>query len=903
MNRSFNKTARRTVLSSALLSTALSGVTFAQVNDGDQIEIEEITVTVERRSQSLQNLAGTAALFQGEDLKQLGVQNLTDLNGRFPGLQIANNQGNVEVWIRGIGSSNNTELGDPAAATHLDGVYVPRPRGIGSVFFDIERVEVNIGPQGTLRGRNATAGSVNIISIKPGLGVWDAMAEVEFGNFDQTTIHAMLNVPIGDKMALRVSGFSLDHDSYLNNVGPVDDIDVAEAENNLGFRAHFLYEPNDKLRILLTGDYVQEKGTGFTGVNFANPLGNGIAPSEIKNPRDVIAAGITPILDTEHWGAKIEINYDVGPFNIEYLGSYRDLIYDFEATTPLSPNFPGVLETLGPLDEAFDNFSRFQSITDSESIIHELRLVSKDDQRLIWSAGVFYFDEQQFSFLGSTGDRGLFFSGLEFNQPDTDGESLSFFGDATFEITPKMRLTGGLRYTDDKKTRFGVNSRSVFAIGGENFSCCGGVRIGTPGFDFAGKDRTIFNPDTGGDGFVDDQEILDFFFDGVAEFGARDNVDDIFANGPVFGGAPFDQRPDCLDTVSGDFFNCPADGKVSFAVPIPGQIAIQNGRIDNSFVDWRARLEYDVTDDHLVYFSVSTGHKSGGFNDNVPGTEGLGPLNPGGANNNQFNADTLAPEFGEEKVTLFEFGSKNEFDVGATGVRLNASLFYNDYSDLVLNSLLSIAQVLEFEGVDPDTVDTETGGLVVSFNFNASDAEIYGAQLDGGFRFPYNINFDWSFLWLEANVQNSQPIQDFRFQADVAPDEAVNQSIDGRRLPRTPRYQLNGSLSHMFEVGPGTFDWIMSAGWRTKQFLTIFNSIDFQNPSDPRLRLDDTVGSFLTLDFGSGYTLSEGRVRIEAFVNNITNQEREQALLITQFDNTRFFTRPRTYGVRLRLKS
>ncbi|WP_281302055.1 MULTISPECIES: TonB-dependent receptor [unclassified Iodidimonas] len=881
----------------------MSGVTFAQVTDRDQIEIEEITVTVERRTQSLQNLAGTAALFRGDDLKQLGVQNLTDLNGRFPGLQIANNQGNVEVWIRGIGSSNNTELGDPAAATHLDGVYVPRPRGIGSVFFDIERVEVNIGPQGTLRGRNATAGSVNIISIKPGLGVWDAMAEVEFGNFDQTSIHAMVNVPIGDKMALRVSGFSLDHDSYLNNVGPVDDIDVAEAEDNLGFRAHFLYEPNDKLRILLTGDYVQEQGTGFTGVNFANPLGNGVAPSEIKKPRNVIARGITPILDTEHWGAKIEINYDVGPFNIEYLGSYRDLVYDFEATTPLGPDFPGVLETLVPFEENFDNFSRFQSITDSESIIHELRLVSKDDQRLIWSAGVFYFEEEQFTFLGSTGDRGLFFSGLEFNQPDTDGESLSFFGDATFSITPKLRLTGGVRYTDDKKTRFGVNARYGFAIGGENFSCCGGVRIGTPGFDFAGKDRSIFNPDINGDGFVNDQEVLDFFFDGVKEFGVRDNVDDIFANGPVFGDTPFDQRPDCLDTIAGDFFNCPADGKVSFALPFPGQIAIQNGRIDNSFVDWRSRLEYDITDDHLIYFSVSTGHKSGGFNDNVPGTDGLGPLNPGGANNNQFDANTLAPEFGEEKVTLFEFGSKNEFDVGATNVRLNASFFYNDYSDLVLNSLLSVAQILEFEGVDPNAVDTETGGLVVSFNFNASDAEIYGAQFDGGFRFPYNINFDWSFLWLEANVQNSQPIQDFRFQADVAPDEAVNQSIDGRRLPRTPRYQLNGSLSHMFEMGPGTFDWIVSAGWRTKQFLTIFNSIDFQNPSDPRLRLDDTVGSFLTLDFGSGYSLSEGRVRVEAFVNNITNQEREQALLITQFDNTRFFTRPRTYGVRLRLKS
>ena len=119
---------------------------------------------------------------------------------------IANNGGNVEVWIRGVGSSNNTELGDPAAATHFDGVYIPRPAGIGSAFFDIQRVEVNVGPQGTLRGRNATAGSVNIISWKPGLGVWDAEIEGEYGNYNQTVIRGMLNVPIGDRVAIRASG-------------------------------------------------------------------------------------------------------------------------------------------------------------------------------------------------------------------------------------------------------------------------------------------------------------------------------------------------------------------------------------------------------------------------------------------------------------------------------------------------------------------------------------------------------------------------------------------------------------------------------------------------------------------------------------------------------------------------
>ena len=112
-------------------------------------------VTVERRGQALQDLGVTAYSFDGEGMKMQGVQNLTDLSDLAPGLEIGQKQGNVEVWIRGVGSSNNTELGDPAAAPHMDGVYVPRPSGIGSAFFDIARVEVNVGPQGTLRGRNA----------------------------------------------------------------------------------------------------------------------------------------------------------------------------------------------------------------------------------------------------------------------------------------------------------------------------------------------------------------------------------------------------------------------------------------------------------------------------------------------------------------------------------------------------------------------------------------------------------------------------------------------------------------------------------------------------------------------------------------------------------------------------
>ena len=121
----------------------------------------------------------------GEELDMGGIINIADLAENVPGLDIGNNGGNLEVWVRGIGSSNNTELGDPAAAFHFNGVYIPRPSGIGSAFFDIQRVEVNVGPQGTIRGRNAMAGSINAISWDPGLEDFHYNVEAEIGNYGQ----------------------------------------------------------------------------------------------------------------------------------------------------------------------------------------------------------------------------------------------------------------------------------------------------------------------------------------------------------------------------------------------------------------------------------------------------------------------------------------------------------------------------------------------------------------------------------------------------------------------------------------------------------------------------------------------------------------------------------------------
>ncbi|MEL6212350.1 MAG: TonB-dependent receptor, partial [Pseudomonadota bacterium] len=471
-----------------------------------------------------------------------------------------------------------------------------------------------------------------------------------------------------------------------------------------------------------------------------------------------------------------------------------------------------------------------------------------------------------------------------------------------------------VRYTNDVKERFGVNAEYRFGIGGPDFQCCfiNGVAHGTEGFQFAGLDRTILIPDQDGDGLVDANESIAFFFDGIAQFGDRDGFDNAFPNGQqiqdVFPNAADREQCEgafafvgtCANSIVADF-----DGVIDFSLaPFNSSFAPQSGRLDNDFVDWRVRLEYDITEDNLAYFLVSTGNKSGGFNDNIPGTAGLAISNPAQNAPVEFNTDTLAPTFGPETLTLFEFGSKNEFQIGEVDFKLNLSGFYYDYDDIQQFTLLSVAQILDFEGVPPEDVPENIGSSVVAFNFNASDAEIYGAQFETGIYLPGDLNFDATLLWLpEARIVNSIDIQDARFQADVDPANAVARSIEGNRLIRTPEIQLNASVSKVVRTSTGQFDGVFSIGYRSSQNQTIFNGIDFNNPDDPLPRLDDRVDGYVTIDMGVGYSHGdEGKYRIEGYVSNLTNVQEPQAIIITQFDNTRFFNTPRLYGVRVRAK-
>ncbi|HSN69093.1 MAG TPA: TonB-dependent receptor plug domain-containing protein, partial [Thermoanaerobaculia bacterium] len=178
----------------------------------------EVTVTATRVETDKMKTPVAVSTFDQDALDRKGIQTVKDLADLVPNMDIStiNGQSTPIIALRGVRSTNETELGDPAVGVHLDGVYSPRMQGMLGLMFDNERVEVLRGPQGTLFGRNSTVGSINIISAKPDTAAYDSLVSMSFGNFNSRELQAMFNVPVSDTFALRVAGRIHDRDSYLD---------------------------------------------------------------------------------------------------------------------------------------------------------------------------------------------------------------------------------------------------------------------------------------------------------------------------------------------------------------------------------------------------------------------------------------------------------------------------------------------------------------------------------------------------------------------------------------------------------------------------------------------------------------------------------------------------------------
>ncbi|WP_174296678.1 TonB-dependent receptor plug domain-containing protein [Sphingomonas bacterium] len=218
----------------------------------------DIIVTAQRRVETAQRAAVAIDVVGGAQPVGAGVTQVATLGQEVPSLTVQQIGGSTSFFIRGVGNFSVSTTSDPAAAFNYDGVYIARLTALSSAFFDLDRVEVLKGPQGTLYGRNATAGVIKVLPTQPKIGELSGYGAVSYGNYNAVVAEGAINVPLGPRGAIRLSGTVIDHDGYLSN-GISDDRTQA-------LRVQMKVDATPDLPIPVSGDYTHQggKGQGFS---------------------------------------------------------------------------------------------------------------------------------------------------------------------------------------------------------------------------------------------------------------------------------------------------------------------------------------------------------------------------------------------------------------------------------------------------------------------------------------------------------------------------------------------------------------------------------------------------------------------------------------------------------------
>lgn len=419
----------------------------SNTTESDSDAIAEIVVTAQRRAQSLQDVPISVTAFSDEMIERARIQKMSDVVSRTPGLSFdAFPASQPRPFIRGIGSSDTGAAGDPSSAVFVDEVYLGRPAAVAFDAFDIERIEVLKGPQGTLYGRNVVGGAISVITKRPELGEFSARGEMTAGSYDTLEGAAVVNAPIADRTAMRLSASVRTHDGYVRNDytgGKLDD------KNTKSGRYQIYSELSDQLSTLFTLDGTRDRANGPATYVFARDPDSALGPLWTPNPdRDSSAPEIDGHQNRDTWGIRNGTDYELSFGTLSFIGSYRDLkyrsYYDSDGGNPTTQRFGAFL--------GFDEDTDFWST--------ELRLSSLPESKTSWVVGLYKFNQEvvrdtildltttiplpaPFPAPGAT-SRDIFAQNAKL-------DSFAAFGDTTVPLSERIRAYGGLRYTDDKK--------------------------------------------------------------------------------------------------------------------------------------------------------------------------------------------------------------------------------------------------------------------------------------------------------------------------------------------------------------------------------------------------------------------------------------------------------------------
>ncbi|MDX9874075.1 MAG: TonB-dependent receptor [Spongiibacteraceae bacterium] len=393
--------------------------------------LEEVIVTASHRLQSLQDVSLSITAVSGNRLTEMGVTQATDLQTVVPGLSVSTQGTNASAFIRGVGSLGTNANASSSIAFAINGVPLTRPSGIGPIFFDLERVEVLKGPQGTLYGTNASGGAINLITKKPAQ-TFGGSFSVDVGNYDLRRFTGAVDIPFTEELAMRIATQLTRRDGYLEDGYNDQDTNAA--------RVLVRWEPNEKFDAILTGEWSKDESQGVATVPISiyqrMPSDPWAGPSNpILQPPTADVPGIgTRIVDDGFYDNQIraiglEMNYEFDFATATFIFGHRDMDNNLKTWTP--------------------GFGYPAKETDKATTV-ELRLAGETDS-VDWVAGVFHLKDRQTQWYRVI----AYPIQHSMNDMEMDTESHAVFGEVTWSLTDSFRLIAGARYSHDDKGQDG----------------------------------------------------------------------------------------------------------------------------------------------------------------------------------------------------------------------------------------------------------------------------------------------------------------------------------------------------------------------------------------------------------------------------------------------------------------
>ena len=458
----------------ALVSAYAGPVNAEEAAGARSMVVEEILVTARKREESLQEVPVAVSAFSREQLERQTIQEFIDVEAQIPGVLIQQTQHDPSIaWvsIRGQQQADFLLTNDSSVGAYVDNVNLPRQSGLNANMFDIERVEVLKGPQGTLYGRNTTGGAINIISRKADHEGTHGYLRASYGNKNFTQISGALNIPFSDTAAARIAAQKTDQDGWGESRFTGADL---YDQDEIFLRGSLVWDPSDRVNIQLQADYMDldeggnvEKilhpgGNFINGVSDTSSLTAGIelsgAPVDFANYVDYVTSGYAALaayvdgdlLKTDAdadvfskatlWGGGLTISVDVtDDIELRSITGYRNW------------------ETAQLLDLDGTPFKLLHPLlaVDADFFSQELQLAGATD-RLNWVVGGYYSREN-----GIDGSTTIAVAAINPTTNITRGEvtntSWALFGQATYAITDRINITGGLRWTEEKKELTNMN--------------------------------------------------------------------------------------------------------------------------------------------------------------------------------------------------------------------------------------------------------------------------------------------------------------------------------------------------------------------------------------------------------------------------------------------------------------